>query len=117
MYGDPKTAGTTARQYAATLARIAGAPPTLDLAHLGLGPEVHTAYMVPGDSAVLGDPIGRHGDRPSSQDQAPAMGYNRQHGCWGYTRLDTTSRHANCRTLGRRLGSGRDGLVAVSSSA
>src|SRR5262252_4995242 len=27
-----------AQQYAATLARIAGAPPTLDLVHLGLGP-------------------------------------------------------------------------------
>ena len=74
------------REYAETLREFCGNPPTLDMAHLGLGPDGHTASLIPNDPVLevadrdvaLTDPVNLYQSRRRMTLTYPMINRSRQ---------------------------------------
>jgi 6-phosphogluconolactonase len=75
-----------AKEYEDTLHELCGNPPTLDMAHLGLGPDGHTASLVPNDPVLqvvdrdvaLTDPVNLYQNRRRMTLTYPMINRSRQ---------------------------------------
>lgn len=103
--------GEAGARYAETLCRLAGSPPVLDLVHLGLGADGHTASLVPGDAALSVDDAevavtGPYQGRPRMTLTYPAINRARRV-LWVVTGADKAAMLARLMARDRSIPAGR----------